>query len=123
MKLLIVDDSSTMRRIIHNALSSLDADMEDAADGIEALAHLGNSPMGYDLVLLDWNMPNKNGFETLTAIKADPSLAAIPVVMVTTEAERAQVVKAIQAGACQYVTKPFEPETLVEKVNKALGKV
>lgn len=122
MKLLIVDDSSTMRRIIRNALSCLEAEMEDATDGIEALTLLGNSPTGYDLVLLDWNMPNKNGFETLTAIKADPSLAAIPVVMVTTEAERAQVVKAIQAGACQYVTKPFQPEMLVEKVNKALGK-
>lgn len=121
MKVLIVDDSTTMRRIIKNTLAELEAETAEAADGLEAMKLLGASPTGYDLVLLDWNMPNMNGYDTLKTIKADGALCALPVIMVTTEAERAQVVKAIQAGACQYVTKPFAPEMLVTKVKKAMG--
>lgn len=119
MKALIVDDSSTMRRIIKKALQEMGMDSVEAGDGNEALASLRSAP-DIDFVLLDWNMPNMNGFETLKAIKADDATASIPVLMVTTEAERSQVVKAIQAGAKQYVVKPFTTDILVEKIKKAL---
>lgn len=119
MKALIVDDSSTMRRIIKKALQEMGMDSVEAGDGNEALASL-RSASDIDFVLLDWNMPNMNGFDTLKAIKADAATASIPVLMVTTEAERSQVVKAIQAGAKQYVVKPFTTDILVEKIKKAL---
>lgn len=119
MKALIVDDSSTMRRIIKKALQEMGMDSVEAGDGNEALASLRSAP-DIDFVLLDWNMPNMNGFDTLKAIKADDATASIPVLMVTTEAERSQVVKAIQAGAKQYVVKPFTTDILVEKIKKAL---
>lgn len=119
MKALIVDDSSTMRRIIKKALQEMGMDSVEAGDGNEALASLRSAP-DIDFVLLDWNMPNMNGFDTLKAIKADAATASIPVLMVTTEAERSQVVKAIQAGAKQYVVKPFTTDILVEKIKKAL---
>lgn len=122
MKALIVDDSSTMRRIITKTLGEIGMEGDEAGDGKEALQCLKKGG-AYDFILLDWNMPNMNGIETLQAIKADETLASIPVIMVTTEAERSQVVKAVQAGARQYVVKPFTKEVLVEKINKALGKV
>lgn len=118
MKALIVDDSSTMRRIITKTLAGMDIEAVEAGDGREALQCLKAGAV--DFILLDWNMPNMDGFETLQAIKANEATASIPVLMVTTEAERSQVVKAIQAGAKQYVVKPFTPEVLVEKINKAL---
>ena len=117
MKILLVDDSKTMRRIQTNTLRNLGYDnVVEAEDGQEAIIKLRANP-DVSLVLMDWNMPNMTGIEALKAIKLDPLLKHYPVIMVTSEAEKARIIEAIQSGASNYVVKPFEANILQEKIN------
>lgn len=115
MKVLVADDSGVMRKIVMRALSSLGInDVVEAADGVEALRHFGEHT--FDLVLTDWNMPGKTGVEVLRDIRATGS--KIPIVLITTEAEKTRVLEAIQAGVSEYVVKPFDAATLQAKLSK-----
>ena len=117
MKILIVDDMSTMRRIIKNALKQLGYNnVDEAEDGKQALAKLQQDL--YQFVISDWNMPNLSGLELLKAIRQDPALKDLPILMVTAEAKKESVVEAIQSGANNYIVKPFTAETLQEKIDK-----
>ncbi len=119
MKILLVDDSSTMRRIQKNTLGTLGyTDIDEAEDGAQAVSMV--SANTYDLVLMDWNMPIMTGIEALKAIKADAATKAVPVIMVTSESEKTRIVEAIQDGAANYVLKPFQPETLREKISAVI---
>ena len=120
MKILLVDDSSTMRRIQRNALEKIGyTDVTEAGDGQEALGKLSQG--GFQLVLMDWNMPNLSGIDALKKIKSDPVLKATPVIMVTSESEKTRILEALQAGAANYIVKPFQPETLKEKISALLN--
>jgi two-component system chemotaxis response regulator CheY len=122
MKFLIVDDFSTMRRIVRGLLKELGYNnAEEAEDGVAALNLLKNSK--FDFVVSDINMPNMNGFELLAAIKAEASLKHIPVLMVTAEARKEDIVRAAQDGAAGYIVKPFTKATLEEKVQKIMQKL
>jgi two-component system chemotaxis response regulator CheY len=117
MKFLIVDDFSTMRRIVRNLLKEIGyANADEAEDGVAALAKLKAG--AFDFVVSDINMPNMNGFELLAAIKAEPNLKHIPVLMVTAEAKKEDIVSAAQGGAAGYIVKPFTKATLEEKLQK-----
>lgn len=121
MKILSVDDSATIRRIIKNIVDVLGYEFLEAADGQAALDILAKEYADVGLVLLDWNMPVLNGYDTLKAIKADGRFKNIPVTMVTTESERIRVIEAIKAGAKNYVTKPFTQDELTNKIMQCLG--
>ncbi|MCX7961790.1 MAG: chemotaxis response regulator CheY [Burkholderiales bacterium] len=122
LKFLIVDDFSTMRRIVRNLLKELGyPNADEAEDGREALAKLRGG--GFGFVVSDVNMPNMNGFELLRAIRADAQLKSLPVLMVTAEARKEDIITAAQAGASGYIVKPFTKATLEEKVNKILQKL
>jgi two-component system chemotaxis response regulator CheY len=122
LKFLIVDDFSTMRRIVRGLLKEMGcANADEAEDGVVALHMLKAQP--YDFVVTDVNMPNMNGFELLKAIKAEPSLAHLPVLMVTAEARKEDIVQAAQGGAAGYIVKPFTKATLEEKLQKILQKM
>ena len=122
MKFLIVDDFSTMRRIVRNLLKEIGyANADEAEDGVAALAKLKGG--AFDFVVSDINMPNMNGFELLTQIKSDATLKHLPVLMVTAEAKKEDIVTAAQAGASGYIVKPFTKATLEEKVNKIIAKM
>jgi two-component system, chemotaxis family, chemotaxis protein CheY len=117
MKILIVDDFSTMRRIIKNLLRELGfSNTSEADDGSTALPILKGG--GFDFLITDWNMPNMEGIALLKAVRADPMLKSLPVLMVTAEAKRDQIVEAAQAGVNGYIVKPFTAETLKEKIDK-----
>lgn len=117
MKILIVDDFSTMRRIIKNLLRELGFNNTvEADDGQTALPKLYGG--GIDFLITDWNMPTLNGLDLLRMVRADPNLKHIPVLMVTAEAKREQIVEAAQAGVNGYVIKPFTAATLQEKIEK-----
>jgi two-component system chemotaxis response regulator CheY len=121
-RFLIVDDFSTMRRIVRNLLKEIGyGNAEEAEDGAVALGMLRGSK--YDFVVSDINMPNMNGFELLKNIKADAGLKSIPVLMVTAEAKKEDIVAAAQGGAAGYIVKPFTKATLEEKVAKILQKL
>lgn len=116
LKILVVDDSSTMRRIIINTLKKIGHDdIVEAGDGLEAQNKLTDHP-DVSLALVDWNMPNMNGFEFLESTKSNETYKHIPIIMVTTEAEKKNVVMAIKAGAANYVIKPFTEDILKEKL-------
>lgn len=122
LKYLIVDDFSTMRRIVRGLLKEMGcSDADEAEDGTVALAML--RAQKFDFVVSDINMPNMNGFELLKAIKADESLKSLPVLMVTAEARKEDIVLAAQSGAAGYIVKPFTKATLEEKVLKILQKL
>ena len=122
LKFLIVDDFSTMRRIVRGLLKEMGCNNADEAeDGVVALAMLKNQR--YDFVVSDINMPNMNGFDLLKAVKADEQLRHIPVLMVTAEARKEDIVLAAQSGAAGYIVKPFTKATLEEKVQKILQKL
>lgn len=122
LKFLIVDDFSTMRRIIRNLLKELGySNVDEAEDGLMALAKLRND--SFDFVVSDWNMPNMDGLTMLQNIRADPALAKLPVLMVTAEAKKENIIAAAQAGANGYVVKPFTAATLDEKLNKIFEKL
>ncbi len=117
MKILVVDDFSTMRRIIRNLLRELGFNnIFEADDGQSALLKLQSG--GIDFLITDWNMPGMTGLDLLRAVRADPNLAQLPVLMVTAEAKRDQIVEAAQAGVNGYVIKPFTAATLQEKIEK-----
>ena len=116
MKILTVDDFSTMRRIIRNMLRQLGYNnVVEAEDGAEALSLLQREKV--DFVISDWNMPNLNGLDLLKAIRADDNLKPLPVLLVTAEALKENVVEALKAGVNNYVVKPFTAETLKEKID------
>ncbi|MFN3598561.1 MAG: chemotaxis response regulator CheY [Aquificaceae bacterium] len=116
-RILTVDDMATMRKIIKSLLNQLGyTTVEEAENGRDALYKLKQGK--YDLVLLDWNMPEMDGITLLQEIRKDPELKSIPVVMVTAEAKKENVLQAIQAGANNYIVKPFTAETLKEKLDK-----
>ena len=116
MKILTVDDFSTMRRIIRNMLRQLGyTNVVEAEDGVEALSLLQREKV--DFVISDWNMPNMSGLGLLKAIRADDNLKPIPVLLVTAEALKENVVEAVKAGVNNYVVKPFTAETLKEKID------
>lgn len=118
-KFLVVDDFSTMRRIIKNLLHDLGyQNVVEADDGNTALPLLQAG--GIDFLITDWNMPGMPGLELLKAVRADAKLAKLPVLMLTAEAKREQIIEAAQAGVSGYVIKPFTAETLKEKLDKIL---
>ena len=122
IKILVVDDFPTMRRIIRNLLKELEfVNVDEAEDGAIGLEKLkaGN----YDFVVSDWNMPNMDGLAMLQAIRATPSMAKLPVLMVTAEAKKENIIVAAQSGANGYVVKPFTAITLEEKITKIFEKI
>ena len=122
MKFLVVDDFSTMRRIVRNLLKELGfTNVDEAEDGQVALQKLNSLP--FDFVVTDWNMPNMDGLELLKTIRADGAMSALPVLMVTAEAKKENIIAAAQAGASGYVVKPFTAATLEEKLNKIFEKL
>ncbi|MFD0669578.1 chemotaxis response regulator CheY [Ramlibacter sp. MAHUQ-53] len=121
LKFLIVDDFSTMRRIVRNLLKEAGfPNADEAEDGVAALQKLRSSP--FNFVVSDINMPNMNGFELLTQVRADAALKHLPVLMITAEARKEDIVMAAQGGASGYIVKPFTKATLEEKVTKILQK-
>lgn len=122
MKILVVDDFSTMRRIIKNLLKDLGfSNIQEADDGSTALPMLQQGD--FDFVVTDWNMPGMQGIDLLRAIRADVGLKHIPVLMVTAEAKKEQIVAAAQAGVNGYVIKPFTAATLKEKLAKIFERI
>jgi two-component system chemotaxis response regulator CheY len=116
MRVLVIDDSRTMRRIIIDILREVGMEeIVEAANGREGLAQLQRYA-DIDLVLVDWNMPEMNGLEFIRAVRAEPGLAAVRILMVTTETESNQVVLALNAGANEYLMKPFTRDILVAKL-------
>lgn len=116
-RFLVVDDFSTMRRIVRNLLKELGySNIDEAEDGVVALQKLGNGD--FDFVISDWNMPNMDGLALLQTIRADAALKKLPVLMVTAEAKKENIIAAAQAGASGYVVKPFTAATLDEKLKK-----
>lgn len=122
MKILVVDDFSTMRRIVKNLLRDLGfTNTVEADDGSTALPKLQGG--GIDFLVTDWNMPGMTGIDLLKAVRADPQLADLPVLMVTAEAKREQIILAAQAGVNGYVIKPFTAATLKEKIEKIFERI
>ena len=122
LRILVVDDFSTMRRIVRNLLKESGyPDGDEAEDGVAALQKLRNST--FDFVVSDINMPNMNGFQLLAQIKADDKLKHLPVLMVTAEARKEDIVAAAQGGAAGYIVKPFTKATLEDKVANILKKL
>jgi len=120
LKFLVVDDFSTMRRIVKNFLNDLGySNVVEADDGNTALPILKAG--GIDFLVTDWNMPGMPGLELLKAVRADPAMAKMPVLLVTAEAKREQIIEAAQAGVNGYVVKPFTAQTLKEKIEKILS--
>ncbi len=117
MKILIVDDFATMRRIVKNILKQLGyTNFVEAQDGKEALKILKSQHI--DFIVSDWNMPNMSGLELLKAVRADEALKDIPFLMVTAEALKENIVEAVKAGVSNYIVKPFTAETLSKKIEK-----
>ena len=122
MKILIVDDFSTMRRIVKNLLRDLGfTNTQEADDGTTALPMLVNGD--FDFLVTDWNMPGMTGIELLKRVRADERLKNLPVLMVTAEAKRDQIVAAAQAGVNGYVVKPFTAAVLKEKIDKIFERI
>lgn len=122
MKILIVDDFSTMRRIIKNLLRDLGFNNTvEADDGTSALPILKAG--GIDLLVTDWNMPGMQGIDLLKAVRANDELATLPVLMVTAESKRQQIVEAAEAGVNGYIVKPFNAATLKEKIEKIFERI
>ena len=122
LKFLVVDDFSTMRRIVRNLLKELGfTNVDEAEDGAVALAKLREG--GFEFVVSDWNMPNMDGLTLLQNVRADPKLKALPFLMVTAEAKKENIIAAAQAGASGYVVKPFTAATLQEKLEKIFEKM
>ena len=122
IKFLVVDDFSTMRRIVRNLLKELGfSNVEEAEDGANALQKL--SAGDFDFVVSDWNMPNMDGLELLKRIRADDRLKGLPVLMITAEAKKENIIAAAQAGANGYIVKPFTASTLDEKLSKIFQKM
>ena len=122
LKFLVVDDFSTMRRIVRTLLKELGyLNADEAEDGAVALQKLKAG--GFDFVVTDWNMPNMDGLALLQAVRADPNLKHLPVLMITAEAKKENIIMAAQAGASGYIVKPFTAATLGEKLAKIFEKL
>ncbi|AHE70039.1 MULTISPECIES: chemotaxis response regulator CheY [Enterobacter] len=122
LRFLVVDDFATMRRIVRNLLQDLGyKHIDEAEDGQDALNKLRAS--NFDFVVSDWNMPNVDGLELLKTIRADAGMAKLPVLMVTAEAKKENIIAAAQAGANGYIVKPFTAVTLEEKLGKIFEKL
>jgi len=122
IKFLVVDDFSTMRRIVRNLLKELGyVNVDEAEDGVVAMQKLTSG--GFDFVVTDWNMPNMTGIELLKAIRANAQLVHLPVLMITAEAKKENIIEAAQAGASGYIVKPFTAATLGEKLAKIFEKL
>lgn len=121
MKLLVVDDSSTMRRIIKNTLARLGhKDVLEGADGLEGWTALDANP-DVEMLITDWNMPEMNGLELVKKVRADDRFIDLPIIMVTTEGGKAEVITALKAGVNNYIVKPFTPQILKEKLAAVFG--
>lgn len=121
MKLLVVDDSSTMRRIIKNTLARLGhKDVLEGADGVEGWNQLDSNP-DVEMLITDWNMPEMNGLELVKKVRADERFVDLPIIMVTTEGGKAEVITALKAGVNNYIVKPFTPQVLKEKLGAVMG--
>ncbi len=119
IRALVVDDSIVMRKVLIGALNRAQiTEVDQASDGLEAVQAVQQK--SYDLILMDWNMPNMLGIDAVKAIRAGGY--AMPIIMVTTEAEKSRVIEALKAGATNYVIKPFEPATIVSKIQDVLAK-
>ncbi|MDI6750018.1 MAG: chemotaxis response regulator CheY [Pseudomonadota bacterium] len=122
IKFLVVDDFSTMRRIVRNLLKELGfTNVEEAEDGAVAWQKLQGG--GFDFVVTDWNMPNMDGLTLLQTIRGNPATKSLPVLMITAEAKKENIIAAAQAGASGYIVKPFTAATLNEKLNKIFEKL
>jgi two-component system chemotaxis response regulator CheY len=121
VKILSVDDSAIIRKIIRSGVELLDYELVEAADGMEALTILEQSGEEILLILLDWNMPGMDGLVFLEKVKNTAALKHIPIMMVTTESEKENIIRAIQAGAINYLVKPFTIEELMKKVLECMG--
>ncbi|MCK5119800.1 MAG: response regulator [Candidatus Latescibacteria bacterium] len=120
LKILAVDDSATMRRILKNTLSRAGyTDVVEADDGVDAWAKLQAG--GFNFIITDWNMPNMSGLELVNAIRESEKFKQIPIIMVTTRSVKDDIVAAMKAGANNYVVKPFTPDTLKEKIASVLA--
>jgi len=121
MKIVVVDDSSTMRRIIKNTLNSIGyKDLLEGDDGIEGWEQIDSNP-NIDIIITDWNMPNMNGLELVKKIRADKRFQDTPIIMVTTEGGKAEVITALKAGVNNYIVKPFTSQILKEKLSAVIG--
>ena len=121
LKVLVVDDMSTMRRIIKNVLKQIGfSDLVEAENGQDALSKLKAGDIGF--IVSDWNMPVMLGIDLLRAVRADPALKHLPFLMVTAEAQKDNIIEAVQAGVSNYVVKPFTAEALQEKLEKIFAK-
>ena len=121
MKILVVDDSSTMRRIIKNTLARLGfKDVLEAEHGVEAWEILDGNP-DIEMLITDWNMPEMNGLELVKKVRADERFEDLPIIMVTTEGGKAEVITALKAGVNNYIVKPFTPQVLKEKLQAVMG--
>lgn len=121
MKILVVDDSSTMRRIIKNTLNHLGyKDLLEAEDGAQAWDLMTQTP-DIGVLITDWNMPNMNGLELVKKVRAEQKYADMPIIMVTTEGGKTEVITALKAGVNNYIVKPFTPQVLKEKLEAVLG--
>lgn len=121
LKLLVVDDSSTMRRIIKNTLQRLGYDdILEAENGLEAWGILDGTG-GINVLITDWNMPEMNGLELVKKVRAESKYENMPIIMVTTEGGKAEVITALKAGVNNYIVKPFTPQVLKEKLEDVLG--
>ena len=121
MKLLVVDDSSTMRRIIKNTLARLGyKDILEGADGVEGWNQMDSNP-DIEMLITDWNMPEMNGLELVKKVRADARFADVPIIMVTTEGGKGEVITALKAGVNNYIVKPFTPQVLKEKLGAVMG--
>lgn len=121
LKLLVVDDSSTMRRIIKNTLARLNyTDVLEAEHGLDAW-NIMEKTEGIDVLITDWNMPEMNGLELVKKVRAQDKYKDMPIIMVTTEGGKSEVITALKAGVNNYIVKPFTPQVLKEKLEDVLG--
>jgi len=116
MRAMVIDDSRAMRLILKRIAGQLGFEVSEAANGREAMDLLAADDSPPDLALVDWNMPEMNGLEFVTAVRADPKYRAMTLMMVTTEGEQSQIVRALAAGAHEYVIKPFTPDAIHDKL-------
>jgi two-component system chemotaxis response regulator CheY len=116
MRAMVIDDSRAMRMILKRIVTKINFEVVEAGDGKEALDLLAAMTEVPELALIDWNMPNMNGLEFVTHARADPRLREMTLVMVTTESEQGQIVRALAAGAHEYVIKPFTEGAMIEKL-------
>lgn len=122
MKLLVVDDSSTMRRIIKNTLSRLGyTEILEAEDGAKAWEIMSDKNSGVGILITDWNMPEMNGLELVKKVRGEERYKDCPIIMVTTEGGKSEVITALKAGVNNYIVKPFTPQVLKEKLEAVLG--